>query len=105
MLPLKKWLQSHQLAHDAANRPDVDSGRVVLADQDFGRSVPESGNIIRVSFGVHPKIPAHSKISNFNRQVQILVNLVGRVFLLLDQNVLRLQVSVHDVSAVTQLNA
>lgn len=81
----EKRLAGSHLGEDAANGPHVDTSGVLAAtEQNFGRAVPESDDLVGVSAERNTKGASQTKIGQL------------QVALLVDEQVLRLQVTVQD---------
>ena len=81
----EKRLTGSHLGEDAANGPHVNTSGVLAAtEQNFGRTVPESDDLVGVSAERNTKGASQTKIGQL------------QVALLVDEQVLRLQVTVQD---------
>lgn len=81
----EKRLTGSHLGEDAANGPHVNTSGVLAAtEQNFGRAVPESDDLVGVSAERNTKGASQTKIGQL------------QVALLVDEQVLRLQVTVQD---------
>lgn len=81
----EKRLAGSHLGEDAANGPHVNTSGVLAAtEQNFGRAVPESDDLVGVSAERNTKGASQTKIGQL------------QVALLVDEQVLRLQVTVQD---------
>jgi len=79
-----------QLVQNAADRPHVDTGRVHFAtEQDLGRTVPEGDNLMRIALEWKAERTSQAEVSYLDFSLA-----------LVDQQVGRLQVTVHDASLV-----
>jgi len=83
------------LDHDAADGPNIDTAVLVLtAHQNFRRPLPQRNNLVRLRPGREAVCPCESEVSQFHC-----------VVFQVDQNVLRLKVTVYDASFVALLQS
>lgn len=89
-VPGKKWFLLSHLCHDAADRPLVQGGRVLLLPkEDLRRSVPKSDHLMCIGLDWQRERSSEAKIRKFDNPI------------LADQQILRLEVSMHDPVGVT----
>jgi len=87
-------LAGSHLGEDAANGPHVDaSGVLATTEQNFGRAVPEGNDFVGVSAERNTKSASQTEISQL------------QVALLVDEQVLRLQVTMQDTVGVAVARA
>ena len=87
-------LAGGHLGEDAANGPHVDTSRVLTTtEQNFGRAVPESDDLVSVSAERNTECAGQTKIGQL------------QVAFLVDEQVLRLQVTVQDTVGVAVARA
>jgi hypothetical protein len=85
----EEWLASSHLGEDAANRPHVNTSGVLAATkQNFRRAVPEGDNFVGVSAERDTKSASKTEIGKL------------QVALLVDEQVLRLEITVQDAVGV-----
>jgi hypothetical protein len=83
-------LLPRELGEDAPDGPDVHRGGVVrAAQQNFGSSVPQRDDLVRVRFNRHGEGASEAEVGNLD-------DVLGFV----DEEVLGLEVAVHDAVAV-----
>jgi hypothetical protein len=83
-----------ELGEDAANGPHVHGGRVrALAEQDFGRAVPQRDHLVRVGAHGDHKGARQAKVGELEHAA------------LVHEQVLRLEVAVHDAARVAVVHA
>ena len=83
-----------ELVENAADGPHVDLTAVVLeAEEDFGGSIPESDDFVSVGFDGDGEGPGEAEVCDFDSEVVV------------DEDVLRLDVSMDDAVGVTVLQS
>ncbi len=92
---LKHGLAARHLGKDAARRPHVDGCRVRrLPEEDLGRAVPERDDLVRVGAQRHSVGAREAEIGKLEHARR-----------LVDEDVLRLEIAVHDAVRVARLRA